>query len=126
MADEGMALLDKAAGQGHAYATYALGCVHKQRKEYEQAMGWMRKAAETGLPKAMCHLGIWLDQGEVVAPDYPAARYWCTRASDAGDGVASETIGHMYTVGRGRASQIMPPRQSPHCGPSSIELCGVN
>jgi len=33
-----MALLAKAAGQGHAYAMETLGCVHHMREEYEQAV----------------------------------------------------------------------------------------
>jgi len=36
----GMALLEKAAEQGHAYAMVALGVYHNQRKEYEQALRW--------------------------------------------------------------------------------------
>jgi TPR repeat protein len=48
-----MALMEKAAGQGHAYAMEMLGCVHRERNEHEQAMGWFTMAAEAGLPKAM-------------------------------------------------------------------------
>jgi hypothetical protein len=43
-----MALLEKAAGQGHAYAMMALGSVHDVRKEYEQAVKWLTKGAEAG------------------------------------------------------------------------------
>jgi len=35
-----MALLAKAAGQGHAYAMDTLGGVCYTREEYEQAMEW--------------------------------------------------------------------------------------
>jgi len=70
-----MALLEKAAGQGHAYAMYALGCIHAERKEHERAVEWYEKGAEAGLPNAMYNLGVALDTGEgVAAPDYPAAR----------------------------------------------------
>jgi len=58
-----MALLERAAGQGHAYAMYALAAVCGERKEHEQAVGWFRKAAEAGLPLAMFDLGCSLDQG---------------------------------------------------------------
>ncbi len=48
-----MALMEKAAGQGHEYAMDALGSIHNLRKEHEQALKWYTKAAEAGLPRAM-------------------------------------------------------------------------
>jgi TPR repeat protein len=48
-----MALLEKAAGQGHAYAMFALGSIYQGRKELEQAVEWYAKGAEAGLPNAM-------------------------------------------------------------------------
>jgi len=101
--------LEKAAGQGHAYATDTLGCIHRERKEHEQAVAWFTKAAEAGLPHAMFNLGALLDEGlGVAAPDYPAAAGWYRRAADAGDGDAAVNLSHMYSVGRGGAWQIMP------------------
>ena len=104
-----MALLEKAAGQGHAYAMHTLGDVHRARKEHEQAVGWFTKGAEAGLPKAMHFLGCYLDSGQgVAAPDCPAAASWYRRAADAGHGDAANNLRTMYTVGRGWAWQIMP------------------
>jgi hypothetical protein len=72
-----MALLEKAARQGHAYAMCELGGIHHERKEYEQAVGWFTKGAEAGLPRAMHNLATLLDMGDgVAAPDYPAAAGW--------------------------------------------------
>jgi TPR repeat protein len=72
-----MALLEKAVGQGHAYAMDTLGCIHAVRNEHELAVQWYTKAAEAGLPKAMFELGNKLHQGlGVAAPDYPAAAGW--------------------------------------------------
>jgi TPR repeat protein len=69
-----MGLMEKAAGEGHAYAMLALGHIHAQRKEDEQAMQWFTKGAEAGLPKAMYGLGCYLDRGrDLAAPDHPAA-----------------------------------------------------
>jgi len=94
--------LEKAAGQGHAYATDTLGCIHRERKEYEQAVRWFTKAAEAGLPQAMFNLGALLDEGPgVAAPDYPAAAGWYRRAADAGVGEAANNLSGMYTFGRG-------------------------
>ena len=103
-----MALLEKAAGQGHAYAMLKLAQAHNARKEHEQATKWFTKAAETGLPKAMFSLGCCLDEGEGGAgPDYPAAVDWYKRAADAGDGNAALNLAGMYAVGRGKTCQIM-------------------
>jgi TPR repeat protein len=55
--EEGVALLEKAAGQGHVYAMASLGGFHNERKEYVLAVEWHTKAAEAGLPAAMFNLG---------------------------------------------------------------------
>jgi len=47
-----MALLEKAAGQGHVYAMNMLAGIHDNRKEHEQAVEWHTKSAEAGLPQA--------------------------------------------------------------------------
>jgi len=102
--EEGTALLEKAAGQGHAYAMQWLGKIHRERKELEQAVQWFTKGAEAGLPNAMYHLGCYLDKGEGVAVvDYPAAADWYRRAADAGVAGAARNLSTMYAVGRGRA-----------------------
>jgi len=108
-----MALLEKAAGQGHAYAMHTMGEILDVRKEHEQALKWFTKAAEAGLPRAMHYLGCEIDKGEgVAAPDYPAAADWYRRAADAGHGGAANNLCNMYFVGRGRARQMMPASSS--------------
>ena len=52
-----MALLEKAAGQGHAYAMYEVGGIHHERTDHEQAVAWFTKSAQAGLPQAMYDLG---------------------------------------------------------------------
>ena len=102
-----MALLEQAAGQGHAHAMCAMGNIHDARNEHEEAVRWFTKGAEAGLPKAMYNLGHRLDQGKgAAAPDHPAAAGWYRRAADAGDGDAALNLASMYTVGRGGAWQI--------------------
>jgi len=65
-----MALLEKAAGQGHAYAMHTLAGIHDARKEQEREVEWNTKGAEAGLPKAMFNLGLCLDEGQgMAAPD---------------------------------------------------------
>ena len=110
---EGTALLEKAAGQGHAYAMEWLGIVHHERQEYEEAMGWFTKGAEAGLPKAMFGLARCLDEGlGLAAPDYAAAAGWYHRAAEAGDALAAWNLCSMYTIGRGKAWQMMPATSS--------------
>jgi TPR repeat protein len=98
--DEGMALLEKAAGQGHVHAMFVLGGIHHERKEHEQAVAWKTKAAEAGWPDAMFDLGCYL-AGEGGLPDPQAAMGWFRRAADAGHGGAARNISIMYTLGNG-------------------------
>jgi len=98
-----MALLEKAAGQGHAHAMRMLGGIYTTMKEHERAVGWFTKSAEAGLPDAMCCLGLCLDKGEgVAAPDPPAAAGWYRRAAAAGSWGGAFNLRSMYTLGRGR------------------------
>jgi len=113
-----MALLKKAAEQGHAYAMNELGSVHVVWKDHERAVEWYTKGAEAGLPTAMFNLGYSLEAGEgVEAPDFPAAADWYRRAADAGAGDAACNLRAMYTVGRGRASQTVHASSVPASSP---------
>jgi TPR repeat protein len=109
-----VALLEKAAGQGHAYSMLSLGDMYYGRKEYEQAVAWTTKAAEAGLPRAMHNLACALDAGEgVSAPDYLAAAGWYRRAADLGDASSAVNLATMYSVGRGRSWRVTTsPRMS--------------
>jgi TPR repeat protein len=126
-----MALLEKAAGQGHAYAMHELGSIHRRRKEYDQALGWYTKGAEAGLPQAMFNLGCSLDDGwgsnSTRGADVPAAADWYRRAADApgGFGPAAVNLRSMYIVGRGRVCRLCLPRHPPHCRPSILKLHGI-
>jgi len=106
-----VALLERAAGQGHAYAMETLASIHSVRKEHEEAAKWHTKGAEAGLPKAMYNLGVCFDTGEgLAAPDHPAAADWYRRAADAGHGDAAYNLRAIYSVGRGRAGRLCLPR----------------
>jgi TPR repeat protein len=127
-----MALLKKAAGQGHAYAMSMLGSIHHVRNEHEQAVGWFTQGAEAGLPNAMFNLGKCLDDGKgVAAPDYPAAADWYRRAADGGSGEAAHNLATMYATGRGGACNMMPAchimsaSSSATFRPSFLELNGI-
>ena len=124
---EGLALVEKAAGQGHVWAMYALGAVHAEKKEHDRALEWFTKAAEAGLPTAMYAVGSTLAGMEpgAAAPDYPAAAGWYRRAADAGCGQAAKNLSRMYLLGRGWAWQTMPASSSPHLCLSFLEFSGI-
>ena len=108
-AEEGTALLEQAAGQGHAHAMLTMGYIHAARNEHEQAVKWYTRGAEAGLPRAMFLLGYCLDKGKgVAAPECPAAADWYKHAADAGVGDAANNLCIMYTLGRGGAWHIVP------------------
>jgi TPR repeat protein len=52
-----MALMEKAAGQGHAWAMHELARRYGTMNEDEQGLAWITKAAEAGLPGSMFSLG---------------------------------------------------------------------
>jgi TPR repeat protein len=124
-----MALLEKAAGQGHAYAMSTLGDIHGLWKEHVLAAEWFAKGAEAGLPGAMFSLASCLELGEgVAALDYPAAADLYRCAADAGIGAAAANLSQMYTVGRGRAGQMMPATFTHIVDPRFLSLglgCGI-
>jgi TPR repeat protein len=102
-----MALLEKAAGQGHAYAMNTLGHIHRVRSEHVLAVEWFTKGADAGLPRAMYDLGRSLDSGEgVAAADSLAAVGWYRRAANAGRADAAHSLCVMHTLGRGRARLV--------------------
>jgi len=77
---EGTALLEKAAGQGHACAMNVLGSIHSVRKEHEQAVAWYRKGVEVGLPKASSTSGPASKRGRVWRPRTTRRRWTRTGA----------------------------------------------
>jgi len=89
---------------------HTLGNIHYVRNVYEQAVAWLTKGAEAGLPPAMRSLGRCLEEGKGVAPpDYLAAVDWYRRAADAGNGEAACALSNLYTFGRGRNGRICLP-----------------
>jgi len=108
-----MAYLEKAAGQGHAYAMGMLSEMLFMMNDEVRAVEWLTKGAEAGLPSAMFNLGCSFDKGQgVAAPDYPSAAGWYKLAADAGDASAAVNLSSMYLVGRGRVWQLTPVASS--------------
>jgi len=66
-----MALMEQAAGQGHAYAMDTLGSIHSVREEHVLAMEWATKAAEAGLPDASREVMEKKHSNDVESPPPP-------------------------------------------------------
>jgi TPR repeat protein len=95
--------------------------MHNVWKDYDQAIKWATLAAEAELPIATFNIGVLLERGEAAeAPDYRAAAGWYRRAANAGDAASAFNLCTLYTVGRGRAWQIMPATS--HRRPSIHDL----
>lgn len=52
---------------------------------------WLMKAADAGLPRAMCILGDRHLKGDGIPRDYKKAAYWLKKATEAGDASACES-----------------------------------
>lgn len=112
----------KAAEQGNAEAQYWLGVLYEngegvttdQEKSanwyhfsnrsaqcQEKAVEWYRKAAEQGLAKAQCNLGVCYENGEGVAKDQAIAVQWYRKAAEQGLALAQYNLGLLYEKGDG-------------------------
>ncbi|MDQ3175557.1 MAG: sel1 repeat family protein [Acidobacteriota bacterium] len=60
-------------------------------KDVKVGPRWLIKAANAGLPRAMCILGDRHLKGDGIPRDYKKAAYWLRRAAEAGDSGAWES-----------------------------------
>jgi FOG: TPR repeat, SEL1 subfamily len=91
--DEAMAWYTEAADRGHPAASYAVfqGTIWHYshgftQAEHDRLLGYLRRAAEAGLPKAQHRLGEFLESyrevdGEPVEADLAAAAQWYRKAA---------------------------------------------
>jgi len=68
---------------------------------YEEAHGWLLKAAEKGNVSAMGNLAALYANGQGVGQDYAKAIGWYEKAADKGDTVAMTDLGRLYAEGLG-------------------------
>ena len=118
--------LDRMAKQGHLDAQYTLGNMYYSgqgvEQNYDEAVGWYRKAAEQGHVEAQWELSKLYERGSRgVKRNYVEAAKWCEKASEqghkqatevfyvlshlkaaeSGSSIAQYTLGNMYYVGQG-------------------------
>ncbi len=67
----------------------------------EQAVYWLRKAAEQGVAKAETELGTCYSLGEGVEASNEQALYWFRKAADQGHSLAQSNLGVYYKEGYG-------------------------
>ncbi|MCB1924122.1 MAG: sel1 repeat family protein [Gammaproteobacteria bacterium] len=94
-----MQYLGQAAEKGNADAEYLLGFILDNADDNESARRHYLSAAEKGSADAAYALGTMYSSGDGVERNYDTAVDWYQRASDAGHGGASETLGLAYLEG---------------------------
>lgn len=101
-------LIDRAQ-QDDVPAALALADVYRLglsgREDRQEAVKWLRKAAETGSTAAMFALGTTLSSsnGSEKEKDLAEALRWLRKASESGDARAMTSLGGMYVNGLGTA-----------------------
>jgi tetratricopeptide (TPR) repeat protein len=98
------------AQQGDIDAQFWLGTGYEQgwfgRRNFQEALKWLRKAAAQGNPDAQNALGQMYEDGEGVQRDYVRAAYWYRKAAEqvpdrGGAGQGRNNLGLLYMDGLG-------------------------
>ena len=94
-----------AASRGNAEAQYRLGRMYDLgegvQKDYREAVGWYRRAAEQNHAPAQFALAEMYKNGDGVAKDINEAVKWYRRAADNGSAGAQLLLGVLYESGVG-------------------------
>jgi len=93
----------KAAAQGHEQAQGNLGLILYEAGKRQEAMPWIRKAADRADPRAQYVLGVELTNGDLIGRDWPRAYALMTRAAAKGLPAAARSLGEM--------EKFIPPAQ---------------
>ncbi|MEE1655757.1 SEL1-like repeat protein [Microvirga sp. CF3062] len=93
-----------AAERGHVKASVAMGDAllrgHGVPESQESAMGWYRRAAESGSPVAYIRLGD-VYAGRSAGLEAPRALEWYRKAAEANSAIGMIRLGKMFNEGRG-------------------------
>lgn len=88
-----------------AQAQYELGIIYANgdgvEQNYQEAVKWLRLAAEQGSSAAQATLGGLYSVGDNVPQDYNEALKWSRLAADQGNPQAQTVLGVMYALGQG-------------------------
>ena len=93
------------ARNGNAYAQYKLGFSFYTgdgvRKNYSEAVKWLRKSAEQGYAKAQNHLGFCYYNGQGVTQNYSEAVKWYRKSAEQGNALGQYNLGTCYESAKG-------------------------
>jgi TPR repeat protein len=96
MGSVGIAMLQKEADAGHAWAMILLGSVAEAHFATSEAEGWYRRAADAGDHRGMCQLGwMMLEWGNIND-----AEAWFRQAAEEGNRQALVGLGMVAQFGR--------------------------
>jgi len=91
--------------QGDAAAQSKLGWMYATgegvAQNYDEAVKWLRMAADQGNVAAEMNLAVSYAKGDGVTQDYAEAANWYRKAADQGNGAAQRNLGAMYVQGQG-------------------------
>ena len=91
-----MAAYKVSAERGDARCQWQVGfmyCMgHGVAVDYQQARGWLEKAAAQDQPEAVGQLGVMHDRGQGVTPSWRRARELYTRSIELGDSKSVENM----------------------------------
>ncbi len=87
--------------QEDAQTQYQLGIKFYNAKNYDEALKWLRLAAEKGDARAQNYLGLMYSFGNGVRKDYAEAMKWFDRAVKQGLALAQYNLGWMHHEGWG-------------------------
>jgi len=97
-------LLQRAAANDHADATYCIAARLPQGEEHDQLL---LKAGQLGNRDAQRNLGAYYATGDWTGPKDPAqAVQWYARAAEQGHPDAQYNLGFMYILGEGTAPDV--------------------
>ena len=101
-------LVTRGAKLGDVECMSALGVGHMEGiglfyQDYNEAVKWLRPAAERGNAAAQNNLGICYLHGHGVTQDYGMAAGWIRKAAEQGDTLAAYHMGGLYHIGHGVA-----------------------
>jgi TPR repeat protein len=93
---QGIALLRRAAEQGHAEAEYEMGRQAEDRKEYAEAFRWYLKSATQGYSDAKSSVAFAYLLGQGTEQNDDDAQHWFYESVYDGDPMAAQVLGDMF------------------------------
>ena len=105
-------LLLAKAEKGDAQSQFELGAALSLGKfgvaqDYEEAVRWLRKAAEQNFAPAQNHMGVCYHDGLGLTINYEEAVKWFRKAAEQGDADAQCNLGTRYLRGEGVATNLV-------------------